>query len=131
MEETNIFIPRITDAYRRNSFIGYNWIDPDNSGLYSELVLCEESMVYLEAKDGCITPAATHCELPGDALDNCITCGETEIYINPVDGSCISECPTGYYPRDDINIHALAHYITNVLHVLIRLIMYLIYIYVF
>ena len=103
MEDTNIFIPRITSAYRRNSFIGYNWVDPENSGLYSELVLCEESMVYIEAKDDCITPAATHCELPGDALDNCITCAETEIYINPVDGTCVSECPIGYYPRDDIN----------------------------
>ena len=103
MEETNIFIPRITEAIRKNSFIGYNWVDPDNSGLYSELVLCEEGMVYIESKDDCIVPAATHCELPGDALDNCITCSETQIYIHPVDGSCISECPTGYYPRDDIN----------------------------
>ena len=103
MEDTNIFIPRISDAYRKNTFIGYNWVDPENSGLYSELVLCEESMVYVEAKDDCMIPAATHCELPGDALDNCITCNEKEIYINPIDGSCVSECPIGYYPRDDIN----------------------------
>ena len=103
MEDTNIFIPRITLAYRRNTFIGYNWVDPDNSGLYSELVLCEESMVYIEAKDDCIIPASTHCEIPGDALDNCATCLETEIYLNPVDGTCVSECPIGYYPRDDIN----------------------------
>ena len=103
IEETNIFVPRIYDAYRRNSFIGYNWVDPQNSGLYSELVLCEESMVYIEAKDDCQLPPATHCELPGDALDNCITCKETEIYLHPVDGSCINECPIGYYPRDDIN----------------------------
>ena len=40
MEENNIFIPRETIAYRRNDFIGYNWVDPENSGLYSELVLC-------------------------------------------------------------------------------------------
>ena len=103
MEDTNIFIPRITYAYRRNTFIGYNWVDPDNSGLYSKLVLCEESMVYIEAKDDCIIPASTHCEIPGDALDNCATCLETEIYLNPVDGTCVSECPIGYYPRDDIN----------------------------
>ena len=103
MEDTNIFIPRITNAYRKNSFIGYNWVDPDNSGLYSELVLCEESMVYVEARDDCITPASTHCDLPGDTLDNCITCKDNEVYISPVDGSCVAECPTGYYPRDDIN----------------------------
>ena len=49
VEETNIFVPRITYAIRKNTFIGYNWVDPDNSGLYSELVLCEEGMVYIES----------------------------------------------------------------------------------
>ena len=103
IEETNIFLPRLSTAYRRNSFIGYNWVDPDNSGLYSELVLCEEGLVYIESKDTCIKPAATHCSLPADSLDNCMTCSENEIYINPVDGTCVSECPIGYYPRDDLN----------------------------
>ena len=103
VEQENIFVPRISYAYRKNSFIGYNWVDPDNSGLYSELVLCEEGMVYIEAKDSCQKPAATHCELPADSLDNCMTCDESQIYIHPVDGSCLSECPDGYYPRDDLN----------------------------
>ena len=103
MEENNIFIPRETIAYRRNDFIGYNWVDPENSGLYSELVLCEEGQVYIESTDSCIQPAATHCSLPGDSLDNCITCDESNIYIHPVDGTCLSECPDGYYPRDDLN----------------------------
>ena len=103
IEENNIFLPRETIAYRRNSFIGYNWVDPENSGLYSELVLCEESMVYIESKDSCTKPAATHCSLPADSLDNCMTCDESEIYIHPVDGTCLSECPDGYYPRDDLN----------------------------
>jgi hypothetical protein len=102
IEEDNIFLPRISTAYRKNSFIGYNWVDPDNSGLYSELTLCEEGLVYIESKDDCIKPASTHCSLPGDALDNCMTCAENEIYIHPVDGSCLSECPDGYYARDDI-----------------------------
>ena len=103
IEENNIFLPRETIAYRKNTFIGYNWVDPDNSGLYSELVLCEEGLVYIESKDACIKPAATHCSLPADSLDNCMTCDDSQIYIHPVDGTCLSECPDGYYPRDDLN----------------------------
>ena len=76
MEDTNIFIPRVSTAYRRNTFIGYNWVDPENSGLYSELVLCEEGLVYIESKDSCMKSAATKCSLPVDSLDNFMTCAE-------------------------------------------------------
>ena len=88
---------------RRSGFIGYNVVDPSNSGIYSELILCDEGMVYSESTKSCSTPAQTKCSLPADTLDNCITCNEDEVYVNPVDGTCVSECPTGYYARDDIN----------------------------
>ena len=76
MEDTNIFKARLSTAYRRNTFIGHNWVDPENSGLYSVLVLCEEGLGYIESKDSCMKSAATKCSLPVDPLDNFMTCAE-------------------------------------------------------
>ena len=84
-------------------FEGYNIIDPDNSGYYSTLTICEEGFVYSSATSTCIAPALTKCLFPGDINDNCITCEDSTPYLNPIDGSCVSECPDFYYENKEIN----------------------------
>ena len=95
---------------RRTNFIGYNIVDPTNEGNYKERTLCDEGEVYSESSDTCSKPLTTHCDIPGDIGDTCVTCPEETIYINIVDGSCTNNCPIGYYPRDDINQCRACHY---------------------
>ena len=95
---------------RRNSFIGYNIVDPTNEGNYRELTLCDEGEVYSESSDTCSKPLTTHCDIPGDIGDTCVTCPEDTKYINIVDGSCVNNCPDQYYARDDINQCRACHY---------------------
>ena len=95
---------------RRSNFIGYNIVDPTNAGNYKDLTLCEEGEVYNESSDTCSKPLTTHCEIPSTAGDDCATCPEETIYINPKDGSCTNICPVGMYPRDDINQCRECHY---------------------
>lgn len=92
-----------TLATRKNDYIGYNIVDPNNAGYYSTLNLCEESFVYNSATSTCVTPALTRCEYPGDISDNCISCDEDKKYINPIDGNCVAECPDFYFEHDLIN----------------------------
>lgn len=40
---------------RRVDFKGYNYVDPANSGLYSELVLCPEGKIYNPTTLACIS----------------------------------------------------------------------------
>ena len=94
----------------RSNFIGYNIVDPTNAGNYKDLTLCEEGEVYNESSDTCSKPLTTHCEIPSTAGDDCATCPEETIYINPKDGSCTNICPVGMYPRDDINQCRECHY---------------------
>ena len=91
------------NTMRRSNFIGYNIVDPVNDGSYKDLTLCEEGEVYNESSDTCSKPLTTHCEIPADIGDTCLTCPEETIYINIKDGSCTNKCPVEYYARDDIN----------------------------
>ena len=88
---------------RGNNYIGYNLIDPLNSDYYKTLKLCEEGWVYNSQSDLCEQPSYTKCLYPGDTKDTCMLCPDDAKYIHPVDGLCKSECPTGYYKRDDMN----------------------------
>lgn len=81
---------------RRVDFLGYNFVDPTNRGLYSNLNLCSEGMVYDETKLTCITPLTTKCNHPGDTNDKCISCPKSKIYINPENGECVAECPKSF-----------------------------------
>ena len=83
--------------------IGYNLIDPTNSDYYKSLVLCEEGMVYNSLFNYCEKPSYTKCDTPGDTKDTCMLCPDEAKYLDPVDGLCKSECPIGYYSRDDMN----------------------------
>ena len=91
------------NTMRRPNFIGYNIVDPTNDGSYKDQTLCEEGEVYNESSDTCTKPLTTHCEIPADIGDSCLTCPEETIYINPKDGSCVNNCPVETYARDDIN----------------------------
>jgi len=51
-EKTNFNVLSLT---RRLDFIGYNFVDPTNLGLYSNLVLCSEGNVYDETKLTCVS----------------------------------------------------------------------------
>ena len=109
--EANVEIHLVNkwNTRRRPNFIGYNIVDPTNVGNYKDLTLCEEGEVYNESSDTCSKPLKTHCEIPGDIGDKCITCPEETIYIH-VDGSCTNNCPDQYYARDDINQCRACHY---------------------
>ena len=87
----------------RSEFTGYNYVDPNNAGYYSELILCEEGSVYNTATNNCIKPTMTKCEYPGDISDKCITCPPKEQHIFPEDGTCMATCPIGYYNDSIIN----------------------------
>ena len=107
---TNLMIPEDETDYPResklrrgNNYIGYNLIDPSNSDYYKTLLLCDEDWVYNSLFNYCEKPSYTKCKSPGDTKDTCMLCPETAKYIDPIDGLCKSECPTGYYPRDDMN----------------------------
>ena len=107
---TNLVIPENDDEYpreaileRSDNYIGYNLVDPTNADYYKKLVLCEEGYVYNSLFNYCEKPSYTKCYQPGDVKDTCIRCPEDSIYIHPVDGLCKTECPTGYYERDDMN----------------------------
>ena len=80
------------NTMRRPNFIGYNIVDPTNDGSYKDQTLCEEGEVYNESSDTCTKPLTTHCEIPADIGDSCLTCPEETIYINPKDGSCVNNC---------------------------------------
>ena len=98
-----VYLVNRWSAMRRTTFIGYNIVDPTNEGNYKDQTLCEEGEVYNESSDTCSKPLTTHCEMPGDIGDTCVTCPEETIYINIKDGSCTNECPVETYARDDIN----------------------------
>ena len=87
----------------KSEFTGYNYVDPNNAGYYSTLVLCEEGSVYNTATNNCIKPTMTKCEFPGDISDKCITCKPLEQHIFPEDGTCMATCPIGYYNDSIIN----------------------------
>ena len=97
--------PKTNIVKRKSSdyFLGYNIVDPDNTGIYDDLTLCSEGYVYNSATESCIELALSHCEYPGDTTDNCITCAEENIYIYPPDGSCVSDCGVQYYKNDYMN----------------------------
>jgi len=88
---------------RRVDFIGYNFVDPTNLGLYRDIVLCSEGNVYDETKLTCITPVTTKCNHPGDTNDNCISCQQSKIFINPDDGECVPECPPRSFGHLNMN----------------------------
>ena len=96
--------PVVSEVTRADDkYIGYNLIDPSNSDYYKTLLLCEEGWVYNSLFNYCEQPSYTKCLYPGDTKDTCMLCPEDSKYIHPVDGLCKSECPTGYYERDDMN----------------------------
>ena len=97
------FTYHTTLSKKRTDYKGYNYVDPDNNSYFSTLVQCEEGYVYNSNSNTCITLATTHCDLPGDTNDKCISCVDSNLYINPIDGSCVDKCPIGYYADDHIN----------------------------
>ena len=103
--ESNVEVHLVNkwSTMRRPNFIGYNIVDPTNDGSYKDVTLCEEGEVYNESSDTCSKPLTTHCEIPADIGDTCLTCPEETIYINTKDGSCTNNCPVETYARDDIN----------------------------
>ena len=104
---SNLHYKRENEISRANNeyigLIGYNIIDPTNSDYYKTLLLCDEGWVYNSLFNYCEQPSYTKCKFPGDTKDTCMLCPEEAKYVDPVDGLCKSECPTGYYARDDIN----------------------------
>ena len=95
--------PKTNIVKRRSDFLGYNIVDPDNTGLYDDLTLCSEGYVYNSGTESCIELALSHCEYPGDTTDNCITCAQENKYIYPPDGSCVNDCGVQYYKNDYMN----------------------------
>ena len=88
--------------YRKENFIGYNYVDQHNTGEYQTLRICSEGKVYNSSSSSCTTLTATTCQYPGDLSNKCITCPTNAIYIN-VNGSCVSKCEDGYYGDDHMN----------------------------
>ena len=88
--------------YRKDNFIGYNYVDQHNTGEYQLLRICSEGKVYNSSSSSCTTLTATTCQYPGDLSNKCITCPSNAIYIN-VNGSCVSKCEDGYYGDDHMN----------------------------
>ena len=88
---------------RKEGFLGYNIIDPNNYGYYSDLVTCIEGYVYSSENNICLEVTVTKCRYPGDISDNCISCPDESPYIYPPNGNCVSDCGVRYYKRDDIN----------------------------
>ena len=103
MPEDNEDYPYKSELIRGINNIGYNLIDPTNADYYKILTLCQESWVYNSLYNYCEKPSYTKCLYPGDTKDTCMLCPDDAKYIHPVDGLCKSDCPTGYYHRDDMN----------------------------
>ena len=55
MSITDQISTTVTPITRRTDFIGYNFIDPLNIGLYNLLTLCTEGKVYNAATLSCIS----------------------------------------------------------------------------
>ena len=94
--------PKTYTIKRKSTFLGYNIIDPNNYGYYSELVICGEGYVYNSENNICLEVTVTKCKYPGDISDNCISCPENNL-IYPPNGNCVTDCGVRFYPRDDIN----------------------------
>ena len=87
---------------RKNDFLGYNIIDPDNYGYYTDLIICNKGYVYSSENNMCIEVSVTKCKYPGDMSDNCISCPNDSPYIYPPNGNCVNDCGVRFYPRDDM-----------------------------
>ena len=95
--------PRTYDnIIRKADFLGYNIIDPNNYGYYSDLVICSEGYVYSSENNMCLEVSVTKCRYPGDISDNCISCPDENPYIYPPNGNCVKDCGVRFYPRDDM-----------------------------
>ena len=95
--------PRTYDnIIRKDDFLGYNIIDPNNYGYYSDLVICSEGYVYSSENNMCLEVSVTKCRYPGDISDNCISCPDETPYIYPPNGNCVKDCGVRFYPRDDM-----------------------------
>ena len=88
---------------RKDDFLGYNIIDPNNYGYYSDFIICSEGYVYNSENNMCIEVTVTKCRYPGDISDNCISCPDETPYIYPPNGNCVIDCGPRFYKRDDIN----------------------------
>ena len=95
---------------RKNDFLGYNIVDPDNYGYYSDFIICNEGYVYNSENNMCIEVTVTKCRYPGDVSDNCISCPDETPYIYPPNGNCVNDCGVRFYKRDDINQCRSCHY---------------------
>ena len=87
---------------RKDNFLGYNIIDPNNYNYYSDLVTCNEGYVYSSENNMCLEVSVTKCRYPGDISDNCISCPDESPYIYPPNGNCVNDCGVRFYKRDDI-----------------------------
>ena len=102
-DNTGYDYPRTYYFKRKTDFLGYNIIDPDNYGYYSDLITCKEGFIYNSENDMCLEISVTKCRYPGDISDNCIACPDESPYIYPPTGECVSDCGVRYYHRNDIN----------------------------
>ena len=81
---------------RRIDFIGYNIVDPDAKGLYTDLLLCQEGKIYDQNSKICSpsTVDTKECEFAANSNNDCILCPENKKYLDPESGKCKAVCKT-------------------------------------
>ena len=99
-----------TYIFEREDFLGYNIIDPNNYGYYSDLITCSEGYTYSSENNMCLEVSVTKCRYPGDISDNCISCPDENPLIYPPNGNCVNDCGVRFYPRYDINQCRACHH---------------------
>ena len=92
-----------TTLTRSNNFIGYNYVDPLNLALYSDLTLCAEGYYYDSTTQLCKKLGTSHCLYPANSNDDCIACPTTTIFLNPADGTCVSQCAPTFFGNTMMN----------------------------
>ena len=91
------------DLIRRDTFKNYNYIDPENINLYSIQNICDEGYIFNEGTGTCISVFSQNCEFVADSKYNCLTCPESNVYLNPDTGECLNKCPVKYFDNFYMN----------------------------
>ena len=87
----------------KSDYVGYNIIDPKNSGKTSLLTLCGNTEIYVEENSNCEPKSSTpSCSTFADSNSNCLICPENKKYLYVNDGSCVENCPPHYFENDKI-----------------------------
>ena len=90
-----------------NTYIGYNYVDPDNQGIYENLnKLCNLGEYFDTDINDCTEATKTpveYCEHYANKNYQCLNCKDEEIYLLISDGTCHSDCSPNYFGNDLIN----------------------------